>query len=77
MKDSSSRFDAKIIQCKFCGRRHQCKDLCPSYGKKCKICGKSNHFAIRCTMREKKANQVNQDTDSVESIDMVESEQLV
>ena len=78
VKDSSSRFDAKIIQCKCCGRRHQCKkDLCPAYGKKCKICGKSNHFAIRCTKRERKANHVNEDTDSVESIDMVESEQLV
>ena len=77
-KDSSSKPDAKIIQCKFCGRKHQCKkELCPAYGKKCKNCGKSNHFAIKCTKREKKTNQVDDDTDSVESVDMVKSEQLV
>ena len=78
MRDSSSKSDAKIIQCKFCGRKHQCKkELCPAYGKKCKNCGKSNHFAIKCAKRERKAYQVNDDTDSVESIDMVECEQLV
>ena len=78
VKDSSSKPDAKIIQCKFCGRKHQCKkELCPAYGKKCKNCGKSNHFAIKCTKREKKTYQVDDDTDSVESVDMVKSEQLV
>ena len=78
VKDSSSKPDTKNIQCKFCGRKHQCKkEFCPAYGKKCKNCGKSNHFAIKCTKRERKANQVDDDSDSVESIDMVESEQLV
>ena len=78
VKDSSSKPDAKIIQCKFCGRKHQCKkELCPAYGKKCKNCGKSNHFAIKRTKREKKTNQVDDDTDSVESVDVVKSEQLV
>eukprot|EP00794_Sanderia_malayensis_P013665 gene13665-15094_t len=78
VRDLSSKSDAKIIQCKFCGRKHQCKkELCPAYGKKCKNCGKSNHFAIKCTKRERKANQVEDETDSVESIDMIESEQLV
>ena len=78
VKNASCKPDAKIIQCKFCGRKHQCKkELCPAYGKKCKNCGKSNHFAIKCTTRERKTNQVDDDTDSVESVDMVKSEQLV
>ena len=78
VKDSSSKPDAKIIQCKFCGRKHQCrKELCPAYGKKCKNCCESNHFASKCTKRGKKTHQADDDTDSAESVDMVKSEQLI
>lgn len=40
------------IDCKFCGRKHERhKSKCPAYGKKCKKCGKENHFAVKCKSR--------------------------
>ncbi|XP_034015876.1 uncharacterized protein LOC117501153 [Thalassophryne amazonica] len=38
-----------IVDCKFCGKSHERnKQKCPAYGKKCKKCGKDNHFAAMC-----------------------------
>lgn len=36
--------------CKFCGYFHVLKkNLCPAYGKTCKICNRQNHFASKCS----------------------------
>lgn len=35
--------------CNFCGRTHERdKNKCPAFGKRCKKCGKENHFAVKC-----------------------------
>lgn len=40
------------VECKFCGRTHErSKRKCPAFGKKCKKCGKENHFAAKCKAR--------------------------
>ena len=40
------------ICCKFCGKTHERnKTKCPAFGKKCKKCGKDNHFAAMCKSR--------------------------
>lgn len=40
------------VNCKFCGKTHEKhKNKCPAYGKKCKKCGKENHFAVKCKSR--------------------------
>lgn len=37
------------VDCKFCGKTHErSKQKCPAFGKKCKKCGKENHFAVKC-----------------------------
>ncbi|XP_023816251.1 uncharacterized protein LOC111948290 [Oryzias latipes] len=42
----------RVTDCKFCGKSHdRNKEKCPAYGKKCKKCGKENHFAVKCKMR--------------------------
>jgi len=36
-------------------------NICPAFGKKCKQCGKLNHFAVKCKSKEKNYNyQVNE-----------------
>ena len=46
-----------IRKCKFCGQEHVwAKEKCPAYGKKCTMCNKMNHFAIRC--KNKNVNYV-------------------
>jgi hypothetical protein len=54
-KTDQDVFAAKLIKkydCKKCGRRHE-RMKCPAFGKKCKICGKLNHFAIGCFNKNK------------------------
>ena len=37
-------------ECKFCGRKHEQKrDKFPAYGQTCSACGKTNHFATKCS----------------------------
>ena len=43
-------------QCKYCTGSHQ-KGKCPAYGKKCRSCGKLNHFSKAC-MSTKKVHQL-------------------
>jgi len=39
-------------KCRFCGKAHGFKkELCPAFGKDCKICSKKNHFAAMCKNR--------------------------
>ena len=60
---SHHRQPENIIDCRFCGKSHERnKQKCPAYGKKCKKCGKDNHFATKCKTSqqtaEKKRRQV-------------------
>jgi len=36
-----------------CGNQHAI-NKCPAFGKNCKLCGKLNHFAVKCKSKEKK-----------------------
>ncbi|CAM4713618.1 unnamed protein product [Leuciscus chuanchicus] len=46
------RRTSDTVDCKFCGKTHDKNKLkCPAYGKKCKKCGKDNHFAAKCRAR--------------------------
>lgn len=64
------------IHCKYCGRTHErLKQKCPAFGRKCKNCGKSNHFAVTCRSRggatehRKKIHTIAEnDSDSCEDI---------
>ncbi|CAI5678464.1 unnamed protein product [Oreochromis niloticus] len=66
----------KEISCRFCGRAHErLKSKCPAYGKKCKKCGKENHFAIACRSKSRQSENgkkvhtvTEQDSDSCEDI---------
>lgn len=56
-KSRKKRPNNKVSDCKFCGRRHILKkELCPAFGKKCRICKEDNHFAIKCPKRINLAN---------------------
>ena len=58
------------VECWNCGRTHELrKDACPANGKKCKICGKNNHFAVKCRSAEK-GNKP-----SVRGVELVDGEQ--
>ncbi|XP_026737908.1 uncharacterized protein LOC113501095 isoform X1 [Trichoplusia ni] len=41
----------KKFDCSRCGFQHS-ERKCPAYGKKCKKCGKMNHFARKCRARD-------------------------
>lgn len=44
-----NRGQENFVDCKFCGQSHEKnKQKCPAFGKKCKKCGKENHFAVKC-----------------------------
>ena len=59
-------------KCKYCGGNHVIKkEKCPAYGKTCRKCGKSNHFARVCKQRGRRKKPVN--TVSVSSSDSDES----
>lgn len=65
-----------IFDCRRCGMKHGPRE-CPAYGKKCKKCGKLNHFAIGCKVKKIKelTEQINVESASKESsfcIDQVE-----
>ena len=45
-------------QCKYCGKSCE-PGRCPAFGKKCRQCGKHNHFASECRSRKPKSKQKN------------------
>uniref|UniRef100_A0AC34FT30 CCHC-type domain-containing protein n=1 Tax=Panagrolaimus sp. ES5 TaxID=591445 RepID=A0AC34FT30_9BILA len=50
----SINFVGKARECGYCGDEHQSgKERCPAKGKKCKNCGKINHFARVCRSAKK------------------------
>ena len=63
-KDISPTSD-EIKDCQFCGRSHQNeKEMCPAWGKRCRVCKKVGHFWKMC--RSSKVHQVSQDRQDVE-----------
>ena len=47
-----SKSDTSVVDCKFCGRKHErSRDKCPVFGKECTKCGKANHFSSLCKQR--------------------------
>lgn len=83
MEEEIHAFQRKIktdksteISCKFCGKMHDRQKMkCPAFGKRCKKCGKENHFAVTCRSKvshreqRKKVHAVaEQDSDSCEDI---------
>ena len=49
-KKKSANGCTQQIDCKVCGRKHvPDRSKCPAYGQQCNKCGKSNHFAAKCT----------------------------
>ena len=49
-KKKSANRSTQQIDCKFCGRKHvPDRSKSPAYDQHCNKCGKSNHFAAKCT----------------------------
>lgn len=79
-KDEDGKNNKKLLNCFKCGNQHYI-NKCPTFGKKCKLCGKLNHFALKCKSKEKTSNyQVNEVNQNVEreltylSLDTIETE---
>jgi len=53
------KFNQKLFNCYKCGNQHAI-NKCPAFGKNCKLCGKLNHFAVKCKFKEKNNYQVNE-----------------
>ncbi|XP_028809432.1 uncharacterized protein K02A2.6-like isoform X2 [Denticeps clupeoides] len=68
VKHAVRKDDGKsTVNCKFCGKVHErSKKKCPAYGKKCKKCGKDNHFAALCKTKMQKERTVHTITESDE-----------
>ena len=68
-KDRSS-FRRKTPRCRGCGKsthgpgKKMFRTDCPAFGKKCKSCGKEDHFAEVCEQRKFHANFVRNDDDT-------------
>lgn len=71
MKKNPRRDKKEEINCNFCGNTHEKnKHKCPACGKKCKKCGKENHFAAKCKSKfetNKKGRPVHTISESSES----------
>lgn len=75
VKKSQRRDKRDEICCNFCGITHEKTKLkCPAFGKKCKKCGKENHFAVKCktkhdkTRKSKPIHTVSESSGSFEDI---------
>lgn len=84
LKQTEVKLKENEIQCKFCGKTHERnKKKCPAFGKKCKKCGKENHFAAQCKSKpetSKKMRKVHavteetSDSDSYEDVNCITEE---
>ncbi len=55
--------DDMIKKCKFCNGSHL-RSVCPAYGKSCRNCNRSNHFAVCCSKKSiKRDNQQDASSD--------------
>ncbi|KAK7110621.1 hypothetical protein V1264_014461 [Littorina saxatilis] len=59
--------------CSYCARSHKKgKEHCPAYGQQCKKCGKKNHFAVMCKLKERKTvHEVCDEDDDFDDDDLV------
>ena len=49
-RDPPSDKTQKLINCKFCAKKHEeKKEKCPVWGKTCDKCGAKNHFSVVCS----------------------------
>ncbi|KAJ8893797.1 hypothetical protein PR048_006398 [Dryococelus australis] len=62
-KQSTSEGKDDAIKCSHCNSRHR-KGEYPVWGRKCNKCGKLNYFAVGCRVRQVRALQASQDSDS-------------
>ena len=81
MEKNPRRDKKDEINCKFCGNTHEKNKLkCPAYGKKCKKCGKENHFAVKCKTKVEKAKKgrpvhtISESSESCEDIMIITEE---
>lgn len=68
---SNKYSNAKNARCFSCGGIYPHKGQCPASGKECHSCGKKNHFAKFCTMRNKSGKfkpKLNTKNDSINEI---------
>lgn len=76
MKQTTKKTKDNKICCMFCGKIHERnKNKCPVFGKKCKKCGKENHFAAKSKSRTENGRKskpiqvvAEQDSDAYEHI---------
>ena len=48
-RDPKSGKTPKLINCKFCAKKHEeKKEKCPAWSKTCEKCGAKNHFSVVC-----------------------------
>lgn len=64
-KSYEGQYRNKFTLCSRCNWRHK-PMACPAFGKKCKKCGKDNHFARACKVKEVKVREVMEDDDEDE-----------
>jgi RNase H-like domain found in reverse transcriptase/Reverse transcriptase (RNA-dependent DNA polymerase) len=71
---------AQEALCKFCGKQHVLvKERCPAWGKRCMMCQGRNHFAVRCSDKNKKkpihlldeSTKLESDTESVMVVETI------
>lgn len=67
-----------MVDCKFCGKSHEKnKQKCPAYGKKCKNCGKDNHFAAKCKAPQQAKEKKNKQVHNVAECESDEFEEIL
>lgn len=63
-------------KCKYCGSSHA-RGNCPAYGKKCRKCGKSNHFQKVCKSRGDRVHMLQEESDSDADGESLSSEEFL
>lgn len=76
-RDPKSGKTPKLINCKFCAKKHEeKKEKCPAWGKTCDKCGAKNHFSVVCNKQRpsphrKKPRHTQRDRQSRSKVNMV------
>ena len=75
--DTKNDKTPKLINCKFCAKKHEeKKEKCPAWGKTCDKCGAKNHFSVVCNKHRppphhKKPRDTRKDRQSRSNVNMV------
>ena len=79
-KRVSRSTDSTVRKCRYCAREHEFKkELCPAYGKSCKLCNKKNHFAVVCKEKlggSPRVNLVDSEGESVFTVHATTGQQI-